>query len=125
MIEKAHFQHNGVRYEVKVVLAPKRRRYSPGPRKPKAFVWPDSNVIEDFKKRVTGERYALERVALNRELLLLGLAKLGIVAKHARYSRTCGCSCGCSPGFTIEADSTSLSFSDVHVTVPKKRKAAA
>jgi hypothetical protein len=121
MIEKAHFQHNGVRYEVKVVLAPKRRRYSPGPRKPKAFVWPDSNVIEDFKKRVTGERYALERVALNRELLLLGLAKLGIVAKHARYSRTCGC----SPGFTIDTGDGAHANFDVHVTAPKKRKAAA
>lgn len=111
ILKTATFTHDGVQYEATLSKAGDwkgRRGFMYHMAKPdrttRAYVWTADNVLADFASRVTGERYARHQIRYERELMKIAAAELGVDSKGARYVRTAGCSCGCSPGFVMHND---------------------
>lgn len=59
-------------------------------------------------------RYNREEIRIMRGYALDALAALGFAGSTLRFSRKAGCSCGCSPGFHLDAEG--LRGADIFVT---------
>ena len=101
------FTVNGIAYEAHIQPNCDFASRSPWDRRPipraRAYVWTAPNVLADLESRVTGARYAKERRAEERRLLVAAFEAMGVAgARPGTWSRKMGCSCGCSPGFVVE-----------------------
>ncbi len=87
------FQFEGNRYTITVSDTPGKRG--------KASLWLKS-VADDLMDRFTGARYDRAVIAYERKVLAAGLKAIGgWLPRGTRYRRNLGCSCGCSPGFSL------------------------
>jgi len=81
--------------------------------KPRIYVWTEGEtVLENF-----GNRAARPSTLYRKYALPAVREKFGIPANvKISWSRTAGCSCGCSPGFIVHSKDV-LFRCDVHVTI--------
>jgi hypothetical protein len=73
-----------------------------------AYFFPAGKPVIDLSGRI-----ADKPVAEYRKLLDNILTQEGITYTKMNWSRTCGCSCGCSPGFRVEGLNNFDLFIDV------------
>lgn len=81
--------HNITTDGVTVITTKVGRTERPGT-KSRVFVWTAETNADERQER------AARRALMNQEL--------GELALGAKFSRTAGCSCGCSPGFVLQTE---------------------